>query len=135
MKAPLYHIQLNVADAKKSIPFYKDFLGYLGFGTVIDEGDEYLGISDGHTDLWIIETEERYRANKFHRKNTGINHLAFRVSAREDVERFLDEFLKPRSISTLYETPKEFPEYHKGYYAVFFEDPDRIKLEVVYIPG
>lgn len=135
MKAPLYHIQLNVTDAKKSIPFYKDFLGHLGFGTVIDEGDEYLGISDGHTDLWIIETKERYRANKFHRKNTGINHLAFRVFAREDVERFLDEFLKPRSISTLYETPKEFPEYHKGYYAVFFEDPDRIKLEVVYIPG
>ena len=29
-------------------------------------------------------------------------------------------------------SPVEFPEYHVGYYAVFFEDSDRIKLEVVY---
>ncbi|TMI54977.1 bleomycin resistance protein, partial [Candidatus Bathyarchaeota archaeon] len=28
--------------------------------------------------------------------------------------------------------PKEYPEYRKGYYAVYFEDPDRIKLEFVH---
>ena len=28
----------------------------------------------------------------------------------------------------------EFPEYRPGYYAVFFEDPDRLKLEIVHIP-
>jgi hypothetical protein len=34
----------------------------------------------------------------------------------------------------LYEGPGEYPEYHRGYYAVYFEDPDRIKLEVAYVP-
>jgi hypothetical protein len=32
----------------------------------------------------------------------------------------------------LYGGPKEYPEYRKGYYAVYFEDPDRIKLEFVH---
>ena len=39
-----------------------------------------------------------------------------------------------RGLAPLYGTPREFPEYAPGYYAVFFEDPDRIKLEVVHVP-
>lgn len=31
-------------------------------------------------------------------------------------------------------TPREFPDYRPGYYAVFFEDPDRLKLEVAHVP-
>ena len=30
--------------------------------------------------------------------------------------------------------PRDFPEYSPGYYAVFFEDPDRLKLEVAHVP-
>ena len=37
--------------------------------------------------------------------------------------------------ASLYRTPREFPEYRPGYYAVFFEDPDRLKLEVVHLPA
>ncbi len=51
------------------------------------------------------------------------------------MERFRDEFMIPHRLAPLYETPREFPEYRPGYYAVFFEDPDRVKLEVVHIPG
>jgi catechol 2,3-dioxygenase-like lactoylglutathione lyase family enzyme len=60
--------------------------------------------------------------------------VAFRVDRREDVDRFRAEFLAPRGLGTLYGTPREFPEYRPGYYAVFFEDPDRLKVEVVHIP-
>ena len=45
------------------------------------------------------------------------------------------EFLKKNKINTLYNTLKKFPEYKKDYYAVFFEDPDKIKLEVTYVPN
>ena len=75
-----------------------------------------------------------HTAPGFHRKRTGLNHLAFRVPHREDVDRFANDFLAPRGLAPLYETPREFPEYRPGYYAVFFEDPDRLKLEVVHIP-
>src|SRR6266511_599684 len=30
--------------------------------------------------------------------------------------------------------PREFPEYRPGYHALFFEDPDGIKLELVWTP-
>lgn len=75
-----------------------------------------------------------FKQNYFHRKNTGVNHMAFKVNSREDVDKFYGEFLKDRNMGTLYGSPKEFPEYAKGYYAVFFEDPDRIKLEVLFMP-
>ncbi|TMJ94434.1 MAG: hypothetical protein E6G67_09530 [Actinobacteria bacterium] len=32
---------------------------------------------------------------------------------------------------TVTDGPAEFPQYRKGYYAVFFEDPDGLKLEIV----
>lgn len=133
MKTSLYHIQVNISDAKKSLPFYKDFFNYFGY-KVIDESLEHIGVSNGTTDFWLIETENKFKKNFFHRKNTGINHLAFKVFLKEEVDKFVEEFLKPRGIMTLYNIPKVFPEYKKDYYSVFFEDPDRIKLEVVYIP-
>jgi hypothetical protein len=43
--------------------------------------------------------------------------------------------MAPRRLPPLYETPREFPEYRPGYYAVFFEDPDRLKLEIVHVPA
>ena len=132
MKTSLYHLQLNISNAKKSLPFYKDLFAYFEY-KVIDESPEHIGASNGTTDFWLIETEKDFKKNPFHRKNTGINHLAFRVNSKEEVDKFINEFLKPRNITTLYGTPKTFPEYKKDYYAIFFNDPDRIKLEVVYV--
>lgn len=59
MKTYLSHIQLNISDAKKSPPFYKDFLTYLGY-EIIDESHEHLGMSNNTTDFWLIETEKNF---------------------------------------------------------------------------
>jgi catechol 2,3-dioxygenase-like lactoylglutathione lyase family enzyme len=134
VKAALYHVQVNVGDAGNSLPFYRALLGYLGYRPVHDE-DGVAGFSDGRTDLWFVGTGAPHAAAGFHRKRAGLNHLAFRVERREDVDRFAAEFLAARGIAALYDTPREFPEYAPGYYAVFFEDPDRVKLEVVHVPA
>ncbi len=133
MKASVYHIQLNVRDAAASLPFYKDLLGYLDY-RLLYEGRGVAGFGDGAADIWLIETDRRHAGAGFHRKRTGINHLAFRVERRDDVDRFSEEFMRPRGIAALYSTPRDFPEYAEGYYAVFFEDPDRVKLEVAHVP-
>lgn len=132
MKTALYHLQINVSNAATALPFCKDFFAYFEY-RVIDESPEHIGVSNSTTDFWIIETETAHRRNPYHRKNTGINHLAFRVSSKEEVDRFCKEFLEPRGIKSLYGSPKLFPEYTENYYAVFFEGPDRLKLEVVYL--
>lgn len=130
MKTHLQHFSLNVADFPKMAAFYKDFLGYFEF-KVRNESESHIGFSNGTTGIWIGPTEAQYLKNKFHRKNTGLNHLAFGVSGKEEVDRFATEFLKPRNIPTLYSSPKFCPEYTPTYYAVYFEDPERLKLEVV----
>lgn len=133
MKATLYHVQLNVADGGRSIPFYRDLFSALEYHEITAERD-VLGVSDGASAIWIIAAPSEHRTPPFHRKRTGLNHLAFRVGARGNVDRFLAEFLHPRAVPVLYGGPRESPEYAAGYYAVFFEDPDRIKLEVAHVP-
>jgi catechol 2,3-dioxygenase-like lactoylglutathione lyase family enzyme len=131
MKTYLGHIQLNVKNPEVSFPFYKDLFKYFEYETICDEEDCF-GASNDTTDFWITATGKDYKSSLFHRKNTGINHLCFRVDSKEKIDQFYKEFLKPKNISILYNTPKSFPEYTSDYYAVFFEDPDRIKLEVTF---
>lgn len=133
MKTSVYHIQINVSNAKLSLPFYKKLFSYFDY-KIIDESEEHIGVSNGTTDFWIIQTEKEHLNKKYHRKSTGLNHISFRVSSKQEVNKFTKEFLNKNKIKTLYNTPKIFPEYKEDYYAVFFEDPDKIKLEVTYIP-
>ena len=134
METFLYHVQINVTDAAVSLPFYRALFGYLEFTTLV-EANDVLGVSNGTTDFWIMATPPDRAATGFHRKNPGLNHLCFGVRERGDVDRFVAEFMTAHSIGALYDSPREYPEYRPGYYAVFFEDPDRLKLEVAHVPG
>lgn len=132
MKNFLEHMSINVSDPEKSFPFYKDLFLFLGYEVISDKENSLAFRKEGTPDFWFKVTEQKYMKNGFHRKNTGLNHLAFKVDSKEEVDRFFNEFIKSKNIKTLYETPKAFPQYETDYYAVFFEDPDRIKLEVFY---
>lgn len=131
MNAFLEHIILNVSNPRVSFPFYKDLFTYFGYKIIAEEKNDHIAFrKKGTVDFWIVATDPKYIKNGFHRKNTGINHFALHTSSKKEVDRFYKEFLKPKGIKTLYNSPKTFPEYTPDYYAVFFEDPDRIKLEV-----
>ena len=134
MKVSVYHVQLNISNAKNSLPFYKKLLSYFEY-RIIDESKEHIGASNGTTDFWIIQTDKDHQHKNYHRKATGLNHICFKVSSKEEVDKFCKEFLHKNNIKTLYNTLKKFPEYHQEYYAVFFEDPDKIKLEVTFVPS
>ncbi len=132
IRTTLNHLQIYVSDKRKSFPFYKDLLIYLGY-ELVAEDESHLGLKNELTGIWLKETPAENKANKHNRRNTGINHIAFGVSKKEDVDTFCKEFLYPKGIKPLYNSPKKFPEYTEKYYAVFFEDPDTIKLEVVFL--
>ncbi len=125
------HIYLYVSDLQKSYNFYKPFLEFLDYQQTVKE-DWGFAFENGGASIWFEEAREGYIQKGYHRKRIGLNHIAFKVSSKEEVDKFYEEFLKPNSIPTLYNTPKAFPEYTDKYYAVFFEDPDRIKLEIAY---
>ena len=76
----------------------------------------------------FVQTEDLYLSHAYHRKQTGLNHLAFAVDSREKVDE-LASLLAVKGIPILYANKHPFAG-GEHYYAVFFEDPDRIKLEV-----
>jgi catechol 2,3-dioxygenase-like lactoylglutathione lyase family enzyme len=80
----------------------------------------------------IRPAEEAERGVAFNRFRAGLHHLAFRTFTRADVDRFHD-YLVAESVEIL-DPPREYPHYGIGYYALFFSDPDRIKLELVHHP-
>ena len=58
--------------------------------------------------------------------------IAFRAESRSEVDALARD-LAARGARIL-DPPREY-DYTPGYYAVFFTDPDGIKLELVHIPG
>ncbi len=131
MNSKLGHVYLYVSDLDKSYEFYKKFLEYLGYKEEVKEDWGFSFTKDGLS-IWFEPSQGEHLAKGYHRKRVGLNHLAFHLDSKEDVDKFYQEFLVKQNIGVLYGTPKVFPEYGEKYYAVFLEDPDRIKLEVAY---
>jgi glyoxylase I family protein len=70
---------------------------------------------------------------KHDRYSCGLHHFAWNAENRDDVDRM---YVLLISIgATVLDAPAEYPQYGDGYYAVFFEDPNGLKLEFVHFPG
>lgn len=133
MKATIGHIGINLSGSLKSFQFWKDLLHY--FGVIFTEEQKYhFDAKSGKTYLCVTAVEKNYKKDGYHRKRIGLNHVAFRLPSPKQVDQFVSEFLEPRGIKSLYGGPRMYPEYTKGYYAVYFEDPERIKIEIVFEP-
>ena len=129
MQSKISHFEWNVSDYPRSVRFYDTVLLPLGWKK-INHCRTHTAYTDGHLKLIICPTEAKHRAAGFHRKRTGLNHIALAASSKAEVDDFALR-LKANEIPLLYEGE---PTGDDGYYAVFFEDPDRVKLELVYAP-
>ena len=114
------HISIRVSDYKKSKAFYGRLFEFLGF-EISDEYPNTIGWTNGKTRYWIAPAE----GSKKHRiGDVGLHHYAFELRNRRDVDA-LQAFLKSERVRIV--DPAD--EYYEDYYAVFFLDPDGIKLE------
>jgi len=125
-KGLLHHVEIYVSDLQKSTEFWSWFLEELGY-ELFQQWDGDCSYKLESTYLVFVQTEDKYLDIPYHRCRTGLNHLAFHGESREDVDQ-LTEKLRSRNIKILYENRHP---HASGSYAVFFEDPDRIKVEVV----
>ena len=57
--------------------------------------------------------------------------MAFHAASRDDVDRLYRLLLEMGA--TIFDPPADYPQYGKVYYALFFADPDGLKLEFVYM--
>ena len=76
----------------------------------------------------FVQTKEKYLNNGYNRCNIGLNHLAFRCQTKDKIDQIRKNLIQ-RNIVLLYDD--QYP-YAGGaeHYAVYFEDPDRIKIEI-----
>ncbi len=133
MKGQIYHVEIIASNFQKSAEFYEELLTRLGYRTIFYDKEEAGWGMKGHN-FWVSQCKEKFALNGYHRKRVGVNHIAFHADSRKTVDQFYTEYLQPKRIPVLYGGPKENPWYSKGYYAVYFEDPDRVKLELAYVP-
>ena len=127
----VHHVFLAVNDLARSRPFYVALMPRLGYPGVWDAGGVIGFLSPGGS-FWLKQADPRYAGETFSKDRVGLCEVAFRAESRaqvdglaRDVTGFGGKILDP---------PREYPEYVPGYYAVFFADPDGIKLELVHIP-
>ncbi|CAM4021402.1 VOC family protein [Mesobacillus thioparans] len=124
----LHHVEINVTDLKRTIKFWNWFLKELGY-EVHQKWDMGISWKYQSTYLVFVQTDKKYIEAGYHRSRVGLNHLAFHAMSREQVDRFTEK-LKEKNIPILYQDRHPFAGGN-GHYAVFFEDPDRIKVELV----
>jgi glyoxylase I family protein len=130
----VHHVDLVVSSIERSLPFYRDLLGPLGWHGLSEvEGER------GETIwyLWGPGTSVGLRAAQsdspgIDRYRMGLHHVAFEAYSRALVDERA-EWLRGQD-AEIESGPEEYA-YQPGYYAVFFYDPDGLKLEIVHVPG
>ena len=120
------HLVIRVGDFERSKRFYKKVLGFLGFKLKYEYGGA-AGWSNGKTLFWIGEADAEGKRHPHRIGNIGFHHYAFELGKRKDVD---DLYALLRKIKArVVDPPADYPSYGEGYYAVFFLDPDGLKLE------
>jgi catechol 2,3-dioxygenase-like lactoylglutathione lyase family enzyme len=114
------HISIRVSDYEKSKAFYSKLFTFLGF-EISDEYPGTIGWTNGKTRYWIAEAEGR---KQYKIGDVGFHHYAFQLRNRRDVDE-LQAWLEEESVKIV----DPAGEYYEDYYAVFFLDPDGLKLE------
>jgi catechol 2,3-dioxygenase-like lactoylglutathione lyase family enzyme len=120
------HLGLQATDVEASLAFYLRTFAPLGIEAKVrfPHGDSLVvGLAgpDGHASFWLspaVGTERREL------------HVAFSAADRAAVDAVHEAAVRG-GVEVLH-APREWPEYHPGYYAVFLRDPDGHNVEAVH---
>jgi catechol 2,3-dioxygenase-like lactoylglutathione lyase family enzyme len=130
----VHHVYLTVANVAASLPLYECVLTFLGYERSNEDArgvDWEIGRLDGSfCSIGIKKSEARGRRRRHDRYSPGLHHLAWRAESRADVDRLYALLL--RIGARILDAPADYPRYGHGYYAVFWADPDGLKLEYVH---
>jgi catechol 2,3-dioxygenase-like lactoylglutathione lyase family enzyme len=115
------HFGFQCADLAASAAFYDAVLAPLGGHRIMDFGVAIGYGVDDKPDFWIggQQTGDGFRES----------HIAFEADSRDAVDAF---FAAATGLGAeVLHQPREWPEYHPGYYGAFVRDPDGNNVEAV----
>ncbi|MQA02328.1 MAG: extradiol dioxygenase [Streptosporangiales bacterium] len=126
---PLGHLGVNVPDLPRAKAYYDDLMPLVAYAPFFATDDQvsYRPADDKPgTYVFLYQAQE---PGAYSRHRAGLQHLAFMVQSRAAVHD-VHRWAVAQGAEIVHE-PREFPEYHPGYYATFWLDPHGFLLEVV----
>jgi catechol 2,3-dioxygenase-like lactoylglutathione lyase family enzyme len=120
------HVYLTVSDMVRSLAFYDTVLGLLDFRAL----DAPIG-GDPHRHYFnkVMQISIRPAKGGTHDPYApGLHHLCLQVADKAAVDR-IARLLRDAGIEI--SDPALYPQYADDYYAIFFDDPDGIRHEIV----
>jgi glyoxylase I family protein len=132
----VHHVDLVVSSILRSLPFYRALLEPLGWhrvGEVEGERGETIWYLSGPGSSIGLREAQTQPHGRYDRYQVGLHHLALEAPSRFSVDERAG-WLRTQPGIVIESGPEEYS-YIPGYYAVFFFDPDGIKLEIVHVPG
>lgn len=136
MRGEVHHIDLTVKDPARSRAFYAAVLGFMGYTLKDDDAggfDMVFGAGEDFRSTGVVRARGPNAARGHDRYSPGLHHIAWHAESRRDVEAMYA--LLQEIGAVILDPPADYSaRYGAGYYAVFFADPDGLKLEFVYKP-
>lgn len=120
----LHHIELCTSDLDASVDFWKWLLGELGY----EPKNEWDGGRSWIKGSTYLVLKRATNSGSFDRQSAGLNHLAFHARSHKQVDELTDSIRERDDSTVLYD---EKHPYAGGYYALYCEDPEGIKVEIV----
>ena len=125
----LGHLGVNVSDLSQAKAYYDALMPCLGFESFMESAEQFAyRRQEGKPGTYLF-FYPALEASRYSRHHIGLQHLAFIVPSRAAVHTVHTKVVELGS-PVIY-PPQEFPQYHPGYYAMFWSDPDGIMLEAV----
>ncbi|MDG3011821.1 VOC family protein [Rhodococcus sp. D2-41] len=120
----LDHLGIQCADVAVAATFYDRVLGTLGATRMMEiDGADVIGYGiPPSPDFWL---SPRTPADAGFRES----HIAFAAADRATVDAFFAAAVDAGA--EVLHAPREWPEYHPGYYGAFVRDPDGNNIEAV----
>jgi glyoxylase I family protein len=135
VRGAIHHIDLTVKDAHASRAFYESVLGFMGYDLSDEHPNGYdfdLRGGDDFCSIGILSARGDNADRTHDRYSPGLHHIAWNAASREDVDAMHQHLLSIGA--TILDAPAAYPKYGPTYYAIFFADPDGLKLEYVHKP-
>ena len=136
MRGRIHHLDLTVKDPWASASFYGAVLGFMGYRRTNDDADGFdwqlPQSGEGFASIGLVAARGPDAVRAHNRYAPGLHHVAFHADSRADVDALHDRLTTIGAI--VLNPPAAYPEYGEGYYALFFADPDGLKLEFVFLP-
>ena len=121
------HVYFSVKSLRVSEKYYDTVLGeILGFrkNAFVLSDNPHIQYFNRHFGFVIRQARD---TGDFNSESAGLHHFCLRVDKEEDVDRAAQAM---RAAGINVSIPAYHREYAPDYYAIFFTDPDGLRLEV-----